>query len=56
MRVSVRNDACGKSVMWKYISSVKFGCVFGVDGFVAGNKDRCFRKSVCDCKYGIVRF
>ena len=42
--------------MWEYISSVKFGCVFGVDGFVARYKNRCFRESVCDRKYHIVRF
>ena len=56
MGVSIGNDACGESVMWKYVSSVKFGCVFGVDGFVAQNKNRCFRESVCDREYGIVGF
>ena len=39
--VLIRNDACGKSVMWEYVSSVKLGCVFSVDGFIAGNKNRC---------------
>ena len=54
--VSVRNNACGKSIMWEYMSGIKFGSVFAVDGFVAGNKNRCFRESVCDRKYSIVRF
>ena len=54
--ISVGNDACGKSVMWKYVSSVKFGGVFGISGFIAGNENRCFREGVRDCKYGIVRF
>ena len=54
--VSIGNDACGKSVMWEYVSSVKFGRFFGVDGFIAGNKDRCFRESVCDRKYSVIRF
>ena len=49
--VSVRNNACGKSIMWEYVSGVKFfGSVFAVDGFIAGNKNRCFRESVCDRK------
>ena len=56
MGVSIRNDVCGKSVMWEYVSSVKFGSVFSVDGFVAGNKNRCFREGVRGCKYGVVRF
>ena len=55
-RVSVGNDACGKSVMWKYVSGVKFGRVFGIDGFITGDENRCFGESVCDCKYGIVGF
>ena len=54
--VSIRNDACGKSVMWKYVSSVKFGGVFGISGLVAGNKNRCFQEGVRDHKYGVVRF
>ena len=54
--VSIRNDVCGKSVMWEYISSVKFGGVFGIDRFVTGDKNRCFQKGICDRKYGVVRF
>ena len=56
MGVLIRNDTCGKSIMWEYVSSVKFSCAFGVDGFIAGNKNGCFQESVCDRKYGIVRF
>ena len=42
--------------MGEYVSSVKF-CGFDcVYGFVAGDKDRCFRKCVRNCKYGIVGF
>ena len=42
--------------MWKYVSGIKFGCGFGIDGFVTGDKNRCFGEGVCNCKYGIVGF
>ena len=55
-RVLVGSNACGKSIMWEYVSSVEFGCMSDVNGFVAGDYDRSFWKSVCDHKYGIIRF
>ena len=54
MGVTVTNNLQGDPVMREDLGGIKFGNAFGVNGFLAGDKDTGFANvMICDCQDGV---